>query len=132
MVYNQLFRKIPDKILLDKLLEAFNLKSIDDIKLFSKLDLINHDSVNKMNCLKSILQDYYLPCKARAYLNDLTTKNIITILRQCLKTFGYKIIAKEKYIKGVKYLLYNILPIDTTVKRDVLKCQDNKCVVVFQ
>ena len=131
MGYNQLFRKIPDKILLDKLLEAFNLKSIDDVKLFSKLDLLNHDSVNKMNDLKVILQEYYLPCKARAYLNELTTKNIITILRQCLRIFGYKINSKEKYIKGVKYLLYHIFPIDASIQRDI-NCKDNKCVVIFQ
>ena len=39
MGYNQLFRKIPDKILMDKLLEAFNLNSIDDVKKAKKLNM---------------------------------------------------------------------------------------------
>jgi hypothetical protein len=131
MVHNQLFRKMPDKILIDNLLKAFNLDNLDDDKPFSRLELNTHDTISKLNNLKSLLKTYYIPCKARAYLSDLNDKNIITILRQCIKTFGFKLYSKEKYLQNEKYLYYTIRPIDTTVERDVKQCAENKCVVTF-
>ena len=125
MGYNQLFRKIPDKILFDKLLEAFNLKSIDDIKLFSKLDLLNHNSVNKMNNLKVILQEYYLPCKARTYLSALNEKNVITILRQILKTRNYTISSREKYMKGCKFIIYNLCKTELKTYKPLIELKSN-------
>jgi hypothetical protein len=58
-----------------------------------------------------------LPCKARTYLNDLNEKNIVTILRQILKHFNYNIISKEKYLRGEKFILYNIIA-NTDVQED--------------
>lgn len=131
MVHNQLFRKMPDKDLLDDLFEAFNIKDLNDTKSFSRLELSNNDIINKLNILKPKLSKYYIPCKARAYLNDLNYKNIITILRQCIKTFGYKLYTKERCIKNEKYLYYTVIPIDTNIIRDLKHCADNKCVVTF-
>ena len=54
------------------------------------------------------MEKYYLPCKARTYLNGLTEKNIITILRQILKTRNYTIISHEKYIRGEKFINYKL------------------------
>ena len=58
-----------------------------------------------------------MPCKARTYLNDLNEKNIVTILRQILKHFNYNIISKEKYLRGEKFILYNIIA-NTDVQED--------------
>ena len=63
-----------------------------------KLKLIN--TVDTVNSLKSQLEKYYLPCKARTYLNGLTEKNVITVLRQCIRIYGYRIVSREKYMKG--------------------------------
>ena len=41
-------------------------------------------------------------------MNGLTEKNVITILRQCVRVYGYKIVSKEKYMKGEKYILYQL------------------------
>ena len=131
MVRNQLFKKTPDIDLLNKILDAFSLKSLHDEKVFSKLDIIQNDTLNKMIELKDLFAEYYIPCKARTYLNDLNTKNIMTILRQCIRTYGFKIRSREKYIKGNKYILYRIIPLDPAKKRDMSQCEDNKCVVTF-
>ena len=131
MVHNQLFRKMPDKVLIDQILISFNIDNLQDNRIFSRNELEKYNTVSKINDLKPLLSEYYIPCKGRAYLNDLNNKNIITILRQCIKTFGYKLKSKEKYIKNKKYLYYSIIPIDTSVTRDLEKCKDNKCVVTF-
>ena len=44
------------------------------------------------------LDDYYLPCKKKIYLNDHDFEKCITILRQCIKLYNYKLVSKEKYI----------------------------------
>ena len=41
-------------------------------------------------------------------LNNLTEKNVITILRQILKPRGYVIASKEKYMKGHKFITYTV------------------------
>ena len=56
--------------------------------------------------LKDELSVYYLPCKARKYLNGLTEKTIITLLRQLVKLYGYTLNSCEKYNRGVKHIIY--------------------------
>ena len=70
--------------------------------------LIKMDTVQKIILLKDELEKYYLPCKARTYLNDLNEKNVVTVLRQCLRTQGYTVNSREKYLKGEKFIIYNI------------------------
>jgi len=122
---------MPDKLLIDNLLKAFNIESLEDDRPFSRLELNKIDTIGQLNDMKELLSKYYIPCKARAYLSDLNDKNIMTILRQCIKTFGFKLHSKEKNIKNEKYLYYTIRPIDTTVARDLKQCSENVCVVTF-
>tara|TARA_B100000902_G_C27316509_1_gene921699 strand:- start:2332 stop:2754 length:423 start_codon:yes stop_codon:yes gene_type:complete len=108
MTKNQLFRKIPPKELVEQIVKAFGLKSLDDETKFSKKKLKLINTVEIVNSFKSQLEKYYLPCKARTYLNGLTEKNVITVLRQCTRIYGYRIVSKEKYMKGEKYILYRL------------------------
>ena len=59
--------------------------------------------------MKNELEECYLPCKSRTYLNSLTEKNVITILRQILKTRNYTITSREKYMKGCKFIIYSLI-----------------------
>ena len=108
MTKNQLFRKIPPKELVELIVKAFGLKSLDDGTKFSKKKLKLINTVDTVNSFKSQLEKYYLPCKARTYLNGLTEKNVITVLRQCIRIYGYRIVSREKYMKGEKYILYHL------------------------
>jgi len=108
MTKNQLFRKTPPKELVNQIVQAFGLKSMDDETKFSKKKLKMIKTVDSINLLKPQLEKYYLPCKARTYLNGLNEKNVITVLRQCIRIYGYRIISKEKYMKGEKYILYRL------------------------
>lgn len=109
MTKNQLFRKIPPKDLVSQIVHTFGLKSLDDSSKFSKKKLKLIKTVDAINELKPQLEKYYLPCKARTYLNGLNEKNVITILRQCIRIYGYKIDSREKYMKGEKYILYRLM-----------------------
>lgn len=108
MKKDQLFKKNPSNELFNKVLLAFGLNSLDDKRSFSRRDLKYIKTVEQINAIKSELSDCYLPCKARTYLNSLTEKNVITILRQILKTRNYTITSREKYMKGCKFIIYNL------------------------
>jgi hypothetical protein len=112
MKKNQLFRKIPSDELVNKIVGAFGFRTLNDRRSFSRSDLSKLDTVIKIKEMKSLLEQYYLPCKARTYLNDLNSKNIVTILRQCIKTKGYTICSREKYLKGDKFIIYSLCPLD--------------------
>lgn len=110
MTKNQLFRKIPSKNVVINILNVFGLKDFDDQRYFSRKDLETLKCVDSMNeKIKPLLSEYYLPCKSRTYLNDLTPKNVITVLRQIVRLYDYNVISKEKYIKGDKFIIYQLV-----------------------
>tara|TARA_B100001093_G_C26843105_1_gene1021535 strand:- start:1746 stop:2168 length:423 start_codon:yes stop_codon:yes gene_type:complete len=108
MKKDQLFKKNPSNELFDKILNSFGLTGLDDKRSFSRKDLKYIKTVEKINALKADLDDCYLPCKSRTYLSLLNEKNVITILRQILKTRNYTIASREKYMKGCKFIIYNL------------------------
>jgi hypothetical protein len=108
MAKNQIFRKIPDEILYKDVLSLFGIKDINASFTFTKKDLINLNVVDNINLIKERLSECYLPCKFKVYFNNNTEKGLITILRHMLKTRDLKLVSKEKYMKGEKYLQYKI------------------------
>ena len=100
--------KVPDDILY-KILEAFNLKGLDDDTTFSKLDLEKNNTVKRMEPIREQLLQFYLPCKARIYLENMDESKCITVLRQILKLFQVKISSKQRYIKYKKTTIYSII-----------------------
>jgi hypothetical protein len=121
---NQLFRKIPTDEIIKKVVEAFGFRSLHDRRCFSRTDLIKLKTVSKIKELKTELEMFYLPCKGRTYLNDLNEKNVVTILRQLIKTQGYTICSREKYCKGDKFIIYNLSAID---KKAYVSVVSNNC-----
>jgi len=110
MSRNQLFRRNPDRYIIDDLLKIFSIESLDDNKyFFTKKDILNSDIIDNIIKLKSRLEIYYIPCKAKTYLEDIDEKKCITILRQFLKHINYNLKLKEKYVNGVKNYLYFIV-----------------------
>ena len=109
---NQLFRKCPDEEIIKKILKCFGLDNLNDNRHFSRDDLKKSKSVEKLYEMKEELNNYYIPCKARTYLNDLNEKNIITILKQFIKTQEYTIISREKYSNKKKFIIYQLITIE--------------------
>jgi hypothetical protein len=117
---SQLFKVYPTKEITEKLLENFGIKGIDDNHSFTRENLSDLNTIEKLNGMYDELIRYYIPCKGRKYLVDLNEKKCITILRQFLKIQNYTLMSKEKYINSKKILFYQIIPqqIDMKTNRD--------------
>ena len=108
---NQLFRVSPDIQFIEKLLNNFGIKDLSDNHSFTKSNLSDLKTVEKMNNMIEELNKYYLPCKSKKYLINLNEKRCITVLRQFLKSQNHTLISKEKYVKNNKSLFYQVIPI---------------------
>ena len=60
MVKNQLFRVLPDMEIINSLLEAFGLSSLNDTKFFTKDSLQENETIIKISDMKHELEKYYL------------------------------------------------------------------------
>ncbi len=112
MKFLQLFCDIPSEQFLIQLLKCYGVQNLDDFHEFNKGDLVELNTVDKLNELIPELILYYLPCKAKIYLNDITEKRAITILAQFLKLFDYKLLREEKIINKKKIIFYRIQKIE--------------------
>lgn len=112
MKINQLFREKPPESIVIKLLSAFGLKAFDDDTFFCKNDLLNkHNTIDILNNLKSELERFYIPCKAKIYLSNITCKTALTILRQFIRLYSYQLDIRQKYVKYKKIIFYRIQPV---------------------
>ena len=106
---DQLFKNKPDMNLVTDTIKLFGLSDFNDSTLFTKQNMIDLNTVQKINEIIPRLQDFYLPCKSKKYLTRLDDKKCITILRQLLKQYNYNLLTKEKCIKGEKFNYYQII-----------------------
>jgi hypothetical protein len=127
MTINQLFKNRPPQEKVLTILEYFNLNGFEDTKSFTKKDLAVFETVKKIDENIVLLEELYLPCKAKIYLTELNEKKCVTILRQLLKLFKYNLKSTEKYIQGDKMIEYNIY---CNFKKDEQNAEE-KCVISF-
>ena len=64
--------------------------------------------VERMNAIEDLLWEFYLPCKAVVYFNEITPQRCVTILRQILRLHNHKLLSNQKYLKHVKITMYQI------------------------
>ena len=132
---NQLFKITPSFELVLKIIKTFGLSDFNDKRNFSRRDLSVLGTVEKIIELKPELEKCYLPCKSRTYLNDLNNKNVITILRQIVKPHGYLVYSREKYIRGDKFIIYQLIPSEQINYRPMTNINDlddiKKAIVTF-
>lgn len=107
-IYYQLFKKLPEIDYINKVATLFGIHDLDVHYNFTLKDLEKTNIIEKIEAIRSELSEYYLNCKFRKYVSDLTEKKCITILRHFLKVINYKVISREKYSDNKKYLVYNI------------------------
>ena len=131
MPKNQLFKNYPTEGFVIGLLNIYGIQDFSDNHYFTKDDLENLNTIEKLNELKDTLASYYIPCKAKIYINDINNhKKAITILRQFLKTQNYTLLSKEKYIKGNKHNTYTVISITNNL--NINKNKDRKIVINFE
>lgn len=105
---NQLFNTSPSNDIIIKCLNAIGWLSFNDTRVFIRTDLDNANIAAKVKLIYPELKDYYIPCKQHKYLRTWTTKSVITITRQLLKTVGWTIIGIEKVINNKKNMVYKL------------------------
>lgn len=108
MKYFQLFCERPSIEFIEEILKCFNIDGLDANKEFCKNDLVEANTVDKLYEMLPELILYYLPCKARIYLDNINEKRAITILCQFLKLFDYRLYRKERIINKKKIIYYKI------------------------
>jgi len=126
---NQLFRVKPDIEFINKLLKCFGLENINDKNSFTKDKMMSIKTVEKLTNLIPELVIYYLPCKYNQFLRELNEKKCITILKQNIKLYDYKIKKKEYVINKVKIIYYFI---EKKISKYILiENNSDKCIVKF-
>jgi len=130
MPKNQLFKNYPNEEFVINLLNIYGIKDFSDNHYFTKKDLEELNTIDNLNQLKDKLASYYIPCKAKLYVNNIDHKRAITILRQFLKTQNYTLSSKEKYIKGIKYNTYTVVSITNNL--NINKNKERKIIINFE
>ena len=129
---NQNFKNNPDMNIVTTLLRTFGLTGLEDDRYFTKENMKEIETVLNINLLIPKLEEYYLPCKSKLYLKDLTEKKSITILRQFIKNYNYKLITFEKSIHGRKQLTYRLMYINgDSLLNNKDKIENSKYIVTF-
>lgn len=129
MPINQLFKNMPDRSFVIELINLYGIKDFDDDKYFTKKTLETLNTIQNLNGIKDKLNEYYIECKSKTYLTDITIKRCIVILRQFLRCHGYTLFSKEKFVKGEKQTIYKIVKLDKEV---VVPKRKEKIVVSFE
>ncbi len=109
----QLFKKIPSKEFVEDILKLFIPNGFQDSYYqFSRKMITEKNIIEKLNLLMPQLKNHYMNCKHKKYLENLDPKKCVTILRQLLRLYEYRVISMEKYHNGQKFLLYKIEKIE--------------------
>ncbi len=113
MKKEQLFKNIPTKEFVEDILKLFIPNGFQDLYYqFSRKMITEKNIIEKINILTPQLKEYYMNCKHKKYLENIDPKKCVTILRQMLRLYDYRVVSMEKYHNGQKFLLYKIEKIE--------------------
>jgi len=110
MAINQIFIKQPPLIIIDTLLNYIGIALKNEQRF--NYNIIEQNIERIIDILENKLKQYYLLCKSRIYFTDITPKKIVTILRHCVKLYGYKIVSKEICRNSNKTLEFKIIQLN--------------------
>jgi hypothetical protein len=105
-MFSQLFKVKPTQELIIKLLNCFGITSLDDTSILNFNNNNSNEYIQKYKELEPELSTYYINCKIHNYLYKYEDKQIVTVIRQFLKTIHYNLVSKEKSRNKQKYLVY--------------------------
>lgn len=108
-----LFRETPPQELVQEILESLGFSGgLRDSRYFLKDDLKDANIEEWI----PLLEPYYLPCKAKRYLDKVDKGRIITIIRHIIRPKGFDLRVQEKTIGGIKKTIYRIEPVTPSFK----------------
>jgi hypothetical protein len=101
---SRLFRQKPPIDIINIILHEIGFTGLNDTKLFCAEELQD----GTIEAWVPLLEPYYLPCKARRYLDQINPHRIITILRHVLPFHDYGLTSYERLHLGKKRTVYQI------------------------
>ncbi len=102
---SHLFRQVPPLELLHDLVKALHFEGLDDTRWFQKTD-INLDIFEQY---LPLIEPYYIPCKAKLFLQEFTQAKAITVLRHLFRAHAYDIHSQEKVLSQKKITQYKFI-----------------------
>ena len=96
MPINQLFKNMPDRSFVIELINLYGIEDFDDDKYFTKKTLETLNTIENLNGIKDKLNEYYIECKSKTYLTDITLKKMYSYLKTIFKMSWLYIIFKRK------------------------------------
>ena len=111
MAINQLFKNKPNIEIVQQLCFLFNIDiyNLDKKHSFTKKELIDEKFETHFDTIVTLLDSYYLTCKKKIYLDNITIQKCITLLRQILKLYNYSLKSYEHYNNSKKYIIYSVI-----------------------
>ena len=103
VISDSLFRKIPPWAIVLKVLTMLHISTIFPTT-FQRQDILLDESVHAV----AELESYYIPCKAKRFLEVTDQSRWVTIFRQILLPHGYCIVSKETTRNSKKAIFYTI------------------------
>lgn len=123
----QLFRDKPPLQIIMNMLKCVGIENLQDTKhTFTKEDIANCIENTCWNDNLILLKEYYLPCKYKKYCENVNAKKLITVMKQCLRSYSYKLESKEMYLSGKKHIVYYLKNYNPPPKT-----HENECLISF-
>ena len=102
---NKLFRTPPPREFVEEILQHLKLQGLHERRWFSRDEL----SLATLDEWLPLLEPYYIPCKAKRFLSDMTPARVVTILRHILHPLDYDLRTQERMYKLHKTTMYQIV-----------------------
>jgi hypothetical protein len=112
--HKNLFRQIPPWSLVVEILDMLGLSKYPPYT-FQRDEICIDQSIDAV----SLLEPYYVPCKAAQFLSHTDKKRWITILRHILECHRWSLIGKETTRNKKKAIIYSIQKVNNTMEEDV-------------
>ncbi len=103
---NQIFRLLVPKSIVIRCLSLFGIEELKENESFIKESLNENQVLENFKLLSKELKLYYIPCKSYIIHDDVNLDNIITITRQLLRLYHFKLVLKKK----TKRHIYELRP----------------------
>lgn len=102
-----IFREKPPLDLVNMILKSMGfVNGLLDTRTFTKDDLHGEG----IDTWLPLLWPYYIPCKAKRFLEYLTKDKFVTIIRHLLRVHNFDLQTQERIIGNVKRTQYRIEP----------------------
>lgn len=128
---NQLFRREAPIEIARSLARVVGLKDLNDTSYFTKYDVRRMDAMTRVKPICDKLHEYYLPCKARMYLDrdPMSERAVIVIMKQVLRLHNYSIKAMERNFGNKKIMVYQL--VNDNKPNPTLHVQKRSCIMTF-